>query len=228
MHSADLIWTFVSLFLTLLVFSFIVGDNPLFRITSYIFIGVTAGFVAVLLIYQVIIPRLIIPALFDSSGNRFLAFIPLILSLLLLGKLFPRYSNLGNISMGFLVGVGAAVMIGGAINGTIIQQSRAVINNVTIYTSDQTSEVTIGKIIESLILLIGTLSALVYFQFSAKKMSGGENKRSKAVEAISKIGGIFIAITFGALYAGVYSAALTALIERLDYILQTIGKFISF
>ena len=59
-------------------------------------------------------------------------------------------------------------------------------------------------------------------------MSGGENKRSKAVEAISKIGGIFIAITFGALYAGVYSAALTALIERLDYILQTIGKFISF
>ena len=228
MHSADLIWTIVSLFLTLFIFSFIVGDNPLFRITSYIFIGVTAGFVAVLLIYQVIIPRLIIPALFETSGNRLLAFIPLILSLLLLGKLFPRYSNLGNISMGFLVGVGAAVMIGGAINGTLIDQSRAVINNVTVYTSNQTTGTSSGKIIESLILLIGTLSTLVYFQFSAKKLPGGENKRSKTIEAISKIGGVFIAITFGALYAGVYSAALTALIERLDYILQTIGNLISF
>ena len=228
MQSVDLIWTLASFICTIFIFSFILGDNPLFRITSYLFIGVTAAFVAVILIYQVIIPKLIIPVLFNSAVGRIVSFVPLILSILLLAKLFPRYSRLGNISMGFLVGVGAAVMMGGAVKGTLIDQTTGAIAGVTGITSSHSSNISVFRIAEALTLLIGTISTLIYFQFSAKKVAGEESKRSKTIELISKIGGVFIAITFGALYVGVYSASLSALIERLDFIINTIRILVQF
>ncbi len=57
----DLIWTAAAFFLTILVLSYILGDNPLFRAVTYIFIGVSAGYVAVLLINQIQLPRLVDP-----------------------------------------------------------------------------------------------------------------------------------------------------------------------
>jgi hypothetical protein len=37
---------------------------------------------------------------------------------------------------------------------------------------------------------------------------------------------VFIAITFGVIFAGVYSAALTALVERLVFLVTTIKAFL--
>ena len=45
------------------------------------------------------------------------------------------------------------------------------------------------------------------------------------IEVLSKIGEVFIAITLGALFAGVYLAALAALIDRLDFIQTVIVSF---
>ena len=66
-------------------------------------------------------------------------------------------------------------------------------------------------------MLIGTISSLAYFQFTAQKR-GTKVTRSAPLELLSIIGQAFIAITLGALFAGVLSAALTALIERIDFI----------
>jgi len=68
-------------------------------------IGVTAGYFAVVIIYQVLIARLVVPL---AQGST-LAMIPVLLSGLLLMKLSPRLTSLGNVSMALLVGVGAAV-----------------------------------------------------------------------------------------------------------------------
>ena len=37
----------ISFLFTLLIFSYVLGDNPLFRVAVYIFIGVSAGYIAV-------------------------------------------------------------------------------------------------------------------------------------------------------------------------------------
>ena len=50
----DYIWTLVGFFLTLLVFSYLFGDNPLFRIVTYLFIGVSAGYTAAIILYYVL------------------------------------------------------------------------------------------------------------------------------------------------------------------------------
>jgi len=64
--------------------------------------------------------------------------------------------------------------------------------------------------------LIGVVGTLAYFHYGARQKSDGTVKRNFVVEILTLIGRIYIAITFGVLFAGVYMAALTALIERMD------------
>jgi hypothetical protein len=216
--SIDLVWTLVSLVLTVLVFSYIFGDNPLFRIATYLFVGVMAGYVAV-----VLWPRLIWPLV---SGTSMIELVPLVLGLLLFTKLVPRISVLGNLSMAALVGIAAAVSIGGAVLGTLVGQSQAAINGFDMQSAAARSVSPVWMVIEAVVMLLGTLAALAYFQFSARARAGQGPARWPFVESLARIGQVFIAITLGALFAGVIAAALTALIERLDFVSSVFGLFI--
>ncbi len=228
MQSSDLIWTIVSFTITLLIFFYLLGDNPLFRLASYLFVGVTAGYVAVIVIYQLILPRLVMPLVLGSLAERLITLIPLALSVLLLTKLSPRLAPIGNISMAYLVGAGAAVILGGAILGTLIGQGIATVNLFDFKAAAALGRNPVGLLLEGIIVLIGTISTLIYFQFSARSQGDQPPRRAAFVEAIAKIGQIFIAITFGALFAGVYFAALTALIDRLNFIKDAVLMILSF
>jgi hypothetical protein len=210
----------ISFLLTLMVLSYLIGDNPIFRIAIYIFIGVSAGYVAVVAWHQVLYPRLVLPLLSASLGERLLLVIPLVLGLLLLLKISPRTAGLGSLPMAFLVGVGAAVAIGGAIFGTLFPQTQASMNVLDLSTAGQYQ---LERIFEGVFMLVGTVTALVYFQFSAKATATGP-QRGKLVRILSWVGQIFIAITFGVLFAGVFMAALTALIERLNFIVTFLSS----
>ena len=212
--SIDLLSGAISFLLTLMVLSYLIGDNPFFRVAVYLFIGVSAGYAAAIAWHQVLVPRLVTPLLTGSLGVRLMAVIPLVLGLLLLFKLSPRTSHLGNLPMAFLVGVGAAVAVGGAIMGTIIPQTQASINALKISGSGQ---FWLERLSEGIVMLVGTLATLVYFSFGAKATARGP-QRGKLITGLGWLGQVFIAITFGVLFAGVFMAAMTALIERLNFI----------
>jgi predicted membrane protein len=204
--SSELISGVVAFLLTIFVLSYLIGDQFLFRAAIYIFVGVSAGYVATVVWYQVLTPQLIQPLLFGSGGERTLAIFPFFLTILLFAKAVPALSKLGTPSVAFMVGVGAAVAIGGAVTGTIFPQTGAAIDEVG------------RNSFEGVLMLFGTISTLIYFQFSAKRGDDGEYRRNLLTRIFSFIGKVFIAITFGVLFAGVYSAALTAFIERLDFL----------
>lgn len=219
----ELLWTIVSFLLTLLILSFIFGDNPLFRVAAYLFVGVSAGYGAALLVYQVLWPQLVMPI---STGNWINA-VPLALGLLLVFRLVPSLSRVGNFSMAYLVGAGAAVAIGGAVLGTLIGQSRGAINAFDPANQPQGVANPIFQVGEAILMLVGTFGTLAYFQFSARALPSQPPQRPAAIEALARIGQIFIAITLGSLFAGVTAAALTALIERLSFIVSTLSSFLS-
>lgn len=220
MQSPSLFWTFTSFLLTLMIFSYFFGDNFLFRLATYVFVGVTAGYVAVLVVYQVLLPRLIWPLLHGDMSQRILVIFPLILSVLLLAKLSPRLSPLGSVPMAYLVGAGAAVVISGAATGTIVAQSKAAIQMFDLQSGTAQTSGPFFQLITASVLLVGTVSSLAYFHFTASPKPNASLQRSPLIEGLAKVGKVFIAITLGALFAGVYATAITALIERLDFILQ--------
>jgi hypothetical protein len=211
----DLITGGISFLLTLMVLSYLIGDNPAFRVAIYIFIGVGAGYVAAVVWHQVLDARLIKPLFSGSLADRLLTVVPLVMGLLLLLKLSPRTSRLGTPAMAFLVGVGAAVAVGGAVMGTLFPQTQASMNALELSAA---GNYWLERLSEGVIMLAGTVTTLIYFHFGAKATATGP-QRSKLVRVLSRVGQIFIAITFGALFAGVFVAAMTALIERWNFII---------
>jgi hypothetical protein len=213
MLSPDFVTGVAAFIFTLMILSYLIGDNPLFRAAVYIFVGVSAGYVAAVAFHQVILTNLIFPLVYGAPEQKLLFLIPLVLSLLMFLKISPQLTKLGAPSMGVLVGVSAAVAIGGAITGTLIPQIGATINLYSLNTS--TSPV--AAVINAAFILAGVIFTLIYFQFSARAMPDGSMRRSGLIELGAFLGSIFVAITLGVLFAGVYSSALTALIERLHF-----------
>jgi hypothetical protein len=215
MNSFDLIGALLGFTFTLLIFSYIWGDNPLFRLTIHIFVGVSAGYVTIVVFNNVILQQLIFKLASGNRGEAIIAAAYLIPGALLLTKMSPRLSKMGNPVMAFLVGIGAAVAIGGAVIGTIGPQVAASTN---VFNTD--------NVLNAVIILFGTLATLIYFHFGEHKKSDQLSQRAQIVKGVSWVGQIFIAITFGALFAGVYYAALTALIERLTFLWTFIKEFL--
>ena len=218
----DAVWLIVSFVVTLLIFSYIFGDNPLFRVASYAFVGVAAGYAAVVVIGQVLVPKLVQPLL----AGDLLMLVPLALGLNMLFKLFPRFARYSTLPMAVLVGVAAAVAIGGAVFGTLLGQVQGSIQDFDFARSAVTQPAVSPflQVIEALLVLVGTVCTLAYFQFGARIKNEQPPSRSALVERLAQIGSGFLAITLGALFAGVFSSTITALVERLNFIISTLTR----
>jgi len=210
----DVISAVIGFILTLMVFSYLIGDNPMFRIAVYLFIGVASGYAAAVIVNNVLFTRFQLLPLNDPT-QLIIGLIPFFLAATLLTKLSPRISWMGNFAMAVLVGVGAATAIGGALIGTLIPQSEAAMEAFGSHS--------IFALIEGMVMLSGTVLTLVYFQFGARRTADGSVKRNAIIEVLAWLGRIFIAVTFGVLFAGVYISALTAMIGRLSSILNIVN-----
>jgi len=213
---ADLTGMIVGFTLSLMVFSYVFGDNALFRIAISIFIGVASGYAAVVAWYNVIWPQLVIPAAFGSQSERLYVIFPLVLSALILFKISPRLSPLGNPAIAYLLGVGMAAAIAGAIFGTVLPQSLATMNTFDMGLLPPGGDMLL-QLAKGSTILLGVFTTLTYFHFGVRQKANQPASRPKWLAALAWLGQIFIAITLGALFAGVYSAALTALIERVNF-----------
>lgn len=219
--TADFLWMAAGFLLTLFVFSYIFGDNLFFRIAVYLFIGAAAGYALVLVVYQVIIPRLVTPIVFGTNAEMLKVLVPAGLSLLLLTKFSPRLSRLGNLPMAILTGVGAAVAVGGALVGTTVPQIVALWN---VFEPEFLSKMVIAGntqvgLAAGFLLLLGSITSLAYFHFTITGKSN-DGKRPAWLEVVAGIGKVFIGITLGAVFAAVMLSSLTALAERLTFIAE--------
>ena len=228
MISATLVWTVVGFLLTVMVLSYLIGDNFFFRLAAYLLVGLTAGYLTVLLINQVLWPHLIQPLTTGAWPEVLWLVVPAVLSLLLLLGQIPRFSGVARVPLAFLVGLIAALAIGGAVFGTLVPQARAVIDGFDPAQWYEIPERIWLRITDAFVMLLGAVSVLSYFHFGGKlkpKKSEDEQKRPAGLEGLSKVGQVFLGITLGSVFAGVFSTALLALIDRLAFLGEAFQQF---
>lgn len=222
-----LILDLFGIFLTLSILSYLLfGNNALFRLVTYLFIGVVAGYITVVIIFNVLFMRLR-DMLFSGQGVLMVVgAILIVLGILVLMKLSPRLSRFGALPMAILVGIGAAVAVGGAVLGTLFGQIGGALAMFNVREG--------GDPIIGVFILLGTVSTLAYFQYSTRsKVTApvteevATNPRAKALELLAKVGQVFIGITLGAMFAGVFTAAISAMVERLIFLYETLYPFFS-
>ena len=215
--------------LTIMMLSYIVGDNPFFRLACYIFIGVASGYAGAIAWHQVLWPGLGDPivqnglATFTDPGLIVTVLIPLVLIALMLFKLSAATAPYGTLPLALMVGIGAGVLVGGAITGTLIPQSLAAMTTLDPRaTAPQTGETGAERVVNVIILLLGTLSTLMYFRFTATRAPSGETRRTRLMSVIAGGGGFFIALTFGVMYAGAVAASVIVLSERVQFLAEVV------
>jgi hypothetical protein len=219
----ELITGLLSFLFTILVLSYLIGDNPGFRLAIHAFAGVSAGYIAVLVFRQVVVDKLFMPLLGSSGSERILLFFPLVMSLMLLAKTSAGVEWIGRPVVALLVGVGTATAIGGAMLGTLIPQVLATTNLFNV-NANSTPGNTAGNLLTGVFILAGTVITIAYFQFSlfGKKRTTG--KRGILLNMLAVLGQVLISITLGVIFAGVLSASLTALVDRSQSLLLFIQQ----
>jgi hypothetical protein len=198
----------VAVVLTVMVLSRIIGDNPLFRVAQYLFVGVSLGLAFVVAYHQVLRPA--VGVLVDGGpGAVTLYGVPLLLGLLLLPRITGRQelSWLANIPLAVIFGVGAALAAGGAIVGTLAPQ---ILDTARPFSSDA------AQIAGVIVLALGTVVTLSAFYYTVPR----ETNRGQVVALSALIGHWLLMVAFGFFFASALQTYLSALTERLTFLID--------
>ena len=199
----DIIGVWLLVLMTLCILSYLYGDNPFYKIAEHIFVGVSAGYVFALTWWDQIWPNLfgrLFPSYVDAGFDFSPSYIiPLILGIFMLFRLIPSLSWLARFPIAFIVGMAAGLKVYVYVNSNILMQ----IQNSAIDFSESG-----GEIFNHILILVGVISALVYFFFS-KEHKG-------AIGTISKIGIYFLMIKFGASFGFAVMGRISLLIGRFE------------
>jgi len=212
----------VAAILTLCVFSYLLGDNALYRLAEHLFVAVAVGYACVVAWHQILWAKLFSPMLSaldnGDTGRALLLFIPLVLGLLLLFKSSKRAGPLswfGTLSVAFMLGVGAAVAIAGGLLGTLLPQvggASDVMRYVTRYGP-------VLGLLSGIIAVVGTVGVLLHFSFGS-----GEGRfpqlRNSLVRVWGGLGRWFVLIAFGALLATIFLSRLPLLMGRIQFLID--------
>jgi hypothetical protein len=123
LFAADLGGTFgtwIGALATIAVWSYVVGERTLFRLLQHLLAGLATGYLALLAIREVLIPRLVMPLVTDPSHNPLL--LPALAACLVLGGAAWLPHRLVAPLVGLVVGASAAFALGGAVVGTVLPQ----------------------------------------------------------------------------------------------------------
>ncbi len=225
MPDLNLLLTLAGVVLSLMVFSYLLGDNLFFGIAMYILAGVSTGYTAVVLVTRVIIPMMIMPLADFPQIPALLALVPILLSILLLSAMFTKSSKAAALPLGFLLGLLAALSIAGIARGTLAPQLLSIVNSFDpqLVVSEGLPNWT--AIFQAFMMLLGVIAVLFYFHHRLKTKNSLQSP-DLWLDGFSGVGQVFIGITFGAVFVGLFGTALSALIASLNRIIDFVRLWI--
>jgi len=209
--------TWVAALLTLATFSYLFGSNPVFRLAEHLLVGVAAGYATAMAWNHLLWPRL--QLLLSEPVAHWHYGLFFVLGLLLLCRASKSVSVLGNLPLGALFGVGAALAVGGALTGTLLPQIRASAMSLN-PAHYGVGLVGWAYVIDTFIVIAGTIATLAAFHFAAPR--GGRLRAlwGKVLRAVGGVGRGLITVTLGALFAGAMLSFVAILNSRLAFLLH--------
>lgn len=185
------IW--IAAFFTLAVFSFLFGENKIYRFAEHVYIGASAA-IGLVAGTNYLKSNLIAPI----GAGKLVLIIPAILGLLLYTRFSSKLTWLSRYPMALIMGFGTGM----AMRGTIVAQFLSQIQGTIIPFNS------LGNIV----IVLGTTAVLLFFYFS--------RERTGFLKHYSTFGRWIMMVAFGATFGNAVMAQLALLIGRIQFLLQ--------
>ena len=234
--SFDIFGAWVAVFLTISIFSFLYKDNAFYKVAEHLFVGISAGYWMSMFFWTQIQPNLfgrLWPSIHYSDSGiwyriyDFLGFfaspvfpdggidkghdihiiyiIPLVLGIMMLLSLKKSFSWMARWGIAYTVGMAAGLRAYGYLSSNVLGQVRGTIMPI-INTELPFFDLVGASHFNNFIILIGTITGLLYFYFS-KEHKGSFGK-------LTKVGVYFLMISFGASFGFAVMGRISLLIGR--------------
>ena len=218
-------WTWVAALLTLCILSFLYNDNPFYRFSEHLFVGVSAAYWMVLGFWTTMVPNLfgkLVPGFIARIGLiegleggevELHYLIPLILGIFMLLRLSDKAGWLARWSLAFIVGTTAGLNFVQFLASDFMMQIHQSFKTLIVVTSVEpiiTTNPVLGTI-SNLIIFLGVFCGLLYFFFSVEHKG--------FFKITSRIGIWILMVSFGASFGFTVMGRIALLVGRMEYLL---------
>ena len=234
--TAELLGAWLFVFFTLSIFSFLYKDNPFYKIAEHAYIGISAGYWLSIGFWTIIQPNLlgrlwpskeysdlspwysiynvfnsILPSIFPEGGidkghDMDLTYlIPFVIGIMMILSIFKRFNWMARWGIAYTVAIAAGLRAYGYLNSYILGQVKGTIVPLA-NTENPIFHISDPSLFNNLIILIGTVTGLLYFFFS-KEQTGTFGK-------VTRVGIYFLMISFGASFGFAVMGRISLLIGR--------------
>jgi hypothetical protein len=205
--------------LTLMVLSFLWRDNPLYKFAEHLFVGVSAAYWMVMGFWSTLWPngvlklapaaaRLTDPGTTPPPAEP-LVVIPILLGLLMLLRLWPRFAWLARWPTAFAVGTTLGYNLVRELRSNFLNQISATVARGVVALGP--GGIDWRATVDLWVIIAGTVCGLAYFTYTRR----GEGTMGR----LARTGLVFLMTAFGASFAYAVMGRITILVGRLRFLL---------
>jgi len=211
---ATIFGAWVATGLTLLIFSFLYKDNPLFKLAEHLYVGVSIGY-TIVKTYDTVLVHLVVKPIVEQGEISLL--IPVGIGMLMLTRYVPKAAWMSRYAFAFIVGMGAGLAIPRTISSFILKQVEDTIRPLLSLAGSDGVTFSMNLLnpasnLNAIIILLGVSSVLFYFFFSIEHTGAGK--------VVARTGIMFLMISFGAAFGYTVMARMSLLIGRLTDLIE--------
>ncbi len=204
---------------TLFVMSFLYRDNPYYKFTEALVVGVSAAYSMVVAFWATVVPNLIgrlspefvqtyISPARDTDADLWYVIVA-IFGLMLLWRLAPQGGWISRWPLAFIIGVFAGIRLIAHLEADFAIQIQATILPLFVREGGQFD---LLLSLQNAAIVLGLLACLTYFFFSIEHKG--------IVGKTARVGIYILMITFGASFAYTVMGRITLLTQRFEFILD--------
>lgn len=185
--------TLVAALLTLAIFSFLYRENRFFRFAEHLLVGLSAGYFLVIGVQGTLFPKVWEPL----KAGDWLVVIPVVLIIMILGRLTEKTRPVSRIPLALVIGAGAGLAVPAMLQARVLGQMKATMVPL--------------NSLSAVLILTGVIATLIYFFFS-REHKGWWGR-------LAAVGTWYLMIFFGATFGNTVMSRVSLLIGRLEFLL---------